>query len=185
VIISKKGEKGMIKGKNINLRPICKEDFDLIYTWNTNQEYLGEYMDAEMRVKDSALADMERSIASNRILFMMIEDKGGNTIGIINYLYSMATTDSYDFGILIANNDRKEKGIGTEAIKLFVDFTFKTQNIIRLQFITRSDNERMKKLGEKSGFTCEGILRKYKFENGDYRDYCLYGIIRDDWRKSI
>ncbi|MDD7793165.1 GNAT family N-acetyltransferase [Clostridium sp. 'White wine YQ'] len=175
----------MIKGENVNLRPICKEDFDLIYTWNTNQEYLGKYMDAEMRVKDSALADMERAVASNRISFFIIEDKEGRAIGIINYLNSMATTEAYDFGILVANNDKKGKGVGTEALNLFIDYIFNTKNIMRLQFITRSDNYGMKKLGEKSGFTLEGTLRKYKFENGDYRDYCLYGIIRDDWRKLI
>jgi RimJ/RimL family protein N-acetyltransferase len=39
----------------------------------------------------------------------------------------------------------------------------------------------MKVIGENIGFKLEGILKKYKFCDGDFRDFCLMAITRDDW----
>lgn len=39
----------------------------------------------------------------------------------------------------------------------------------------------MRTIGEKAGFILEGVLKKYKFEQGDYRDYCLMAVTRDEW----
>jgi RimJ/RimL family protein N-acetyltransferase len=39
----------------------------------------------------------------------------------------------------------------------------------------------MKVIGENTGFKLEGILNKYKFAEGEFRDYYLMAITRDNW----
>jgi len=63
-----------------------------------------------------------------------------------------------------------------------VNYLFKTQNIMRIQYKTRVDNIGMKKIGEKIGFQQEAILKKYEFVQGDYRDFYLMAITRDNWK---
>jgi RimJ/RimL family protein N-acetyltransferase len=64
---------------------------------------------------------------------------------------------------------------------LFVNYLFKTKNIMRIQYITRTDNVGMKLIGENIGFKLEGILKKYKFVEGDFKDFYLMAITRNDW----
>jgi RimJ/RimL family protein N-acetyltransferase len=52
---------------------------------------------------------------------------------------------------------------------------------MRIQYITRTDNVGMKLIGENIGFKLEGILKKYKFVEGDFKDFYLMAITRNDW----
>lgn len=174
----------MIEGKIINLRPMESSDVELFYKWMTNQEYLGEYMDAEMQYKDVCTENMKKGLSSSHIFFMIIENKEGTPIGLVNYLDSIASKVSIDFGMLIADKSYRGCGVGGETVGLLTNYLFNTKNIMRIQFMTRSDNEGMKALGQKSGFKLDGVLRKYSFDSGEYRDMCLFGMTRDDWKEQ-
>lgn len=84
--------------------------------------------------------------------------------------------------MLLAEESSRDKGIGSECIRLFVNYLFKTKNIMRIQYTTQIDNMGMRTIGEKIGFKLEGILKKYRFVGGDFRDCCLMAITRDDWK---
>jgi RimJ/RimL family protein N-acetyltransferase len=56
---------------------------------------------------------------------------------------------------------------------------------MRIQYKTRIDNIGMKTIGEKLGFQIEGILKKYRFDAGEYRDYYLLAITRDEWKQKF
>jgi len=174
----------MLKGKVVNLRPMSSEDLEILYLWTTNQEYMGEYMHAEMHNKDTFIERMKNTLSSDKTFNIMIEDKQGKPIGMLNYNNSAASSVSIDFGIIIADVTNRGKGIGKESISLLIDYLFNTKNILRVQFMTRNDNEEMKSLGKKIGFTLEGVLRNYSFDHGEGRDLCIFGLTRDDWRKS-
>ncbi|NEU04296.1 GNAT family N-acetyltransferase [Clostridium senegalense] len=174
----------MIKGKNINLRPMTAEDLELFYMWNTTQEHMGLYMNAELIYKDLFIEEMKKVLRTNSPFYMIIEDKEGMPIGVIDYFNSISSKVSIDFGILIAVSSNRGKGIGSEAISILINYLFNTKSIMRIQFMTRSDNESMNFLGKKLGFKLEGTLRKYSFDYGEYRDLNLFGITRDDWCKK-
>lgn len=174
----------MLKGSLINLRPMNHNDLELFYLWNTNQEYMGDYMHAEVQYKETFIENMKKTLYSNSTFFMIIEDKDEKPIGVIDYFNSIQSTISIDFGILIAEKSNRGKGVGREAITMLISYLFTTRNITRVQFMTRSDNEGMKLLGEKIGFKLEGILRKYRYDYGDCRDVCLFGMTKDDWNEK-
>jgi RimJ/RimL family protein N-acetyltransferase len=39
------------------------------------------------------------------------------------------------------------------------------------------------KVLEKAGFKREGILRKSAFERGEWRDFYVYSILREEWKE--
>ena len=65
-----------------------------------------------------------------------------------------------------------------------MDFLFLSKQIVRIQ----ADTNIKKSIGsqkvlEKAGFTKEGIIRKMMFNRGDWRDYILFSILREEWKE--
>jgi RimJ/RimL family protein N-acetyltransferase len=171
----------MLKGDNILIRPIEKSDFELFYSWIQDEKCLGDYMDMEMVYRDSFLETLEKSTKNVSTFYAIIEDRDGKSIGEINSIEVIGSNTTLEIGLLIAEESSRGKGIGTECIRLFVNYLFKTKNIMRIQYITRTDNVGMKLIGENIGFKLEGILKKYKFVEGDFKDFYLMAITRNDW----
>lgn len=171
----------MLKGDNVIIRPIERGDFELFYSWIQNQKCLGDFMNMEMIYKDSYLEALEKSTKNVTRFYAIIEDKDRKSIGVVNYIEVIGSNTTLEIGLLIAEESSRGKGIGLECIRLFVNYLFKTKNIMRIQYRTRIDNMGMKSIGEKIGFKLEGILKKYEFVEGDFRDFYLMAITRDNW----
>lgn len=71
------------------------------------------------------------------------------------------------------------KGIISEVLPEFCDFIFNTTEIIRLYAFVYEWNAASSKVLEKSGFTCEGILKKYAFKDGKFLDAFLYAKVKN------
>ncbi|MHB1392494.1 MAG: GNAT family N-acetyltransferase [Clostridia bacterium] len=171
----------MLVGKNVKIRPLGKTDFELFYDWMSNQQNMGSFMDARLSHKESFIEGMEALLKDKSKLYTLIEDSNGKSIGIMNYREVPGSATTIEIGILISESSIRGKGYGRECLQLFVDYIFNTKNVMRIQFLTRVENAGMKKIGEKVGFVLEGVLKKYKLEQGDYRDYCIMALTREEW----
>ncbi len=88
---------------------------------------------------------------------------------------------SASLGIAIHDPENRGKGYGQEAIKLLLDFAFKTLNLNRVELETLDFNEIAQKCFRKVGFREVGRKRKAKFINGKYRDTIVMDILKDEW----
>ncbi len=52
----------------------------------------------------------------------------------------MGSNTTLELGLLIADESSRGNGIGTECIRLFVNYLFKTKNIMRIQYTTQTNN---------------------------------------------
>ncbi len=171
----------MLIGENIRIRPLEKTDLELFYTWMSNQDNMGGFMDAQLIHKESFIEGMEVLLKDKTKLYTMLEDSNGKSIGVMNYREVPGSATTLEIGILIAESTVRGKGFGKECLQLFIDYIFNTKNVMRIQFLTRVENAGMKVIGERSGFVLEGVLKKYKLEQGDYRDYCIMAVTREEW----
>lgn len=174
----------MLRGEKVIIRPMEQMDLELFYNWTTQQKYLGNFLSAKMEYKDRYIEDIKNVFANKKMFFCVMEDLDNKPIGIINYYQQVDSENTLEMGMLIAEADARGKGIGKEALELFVNYIFNTKPVMRLQFKTRVDNIGMKKIGEKVGFKIEGILRGYMFDHGKTRDYYMAGITREDWSNN-
>ena len=78
----------------------------------------------------------------------------------------------------VVSKEYRGQGIGTEALKLLVNYAFKKYKLKRIATFTRTFNKASRKMLEKAGFKLEGILRKNKWKDGKYLDDCIYAIVR-------
>lgn len=70
------------------------------------------------------------------------------------------------------------QGFGTSAVKKMCQYIFKHTDIIRIFAEPFADNIASCRILEKSGFVCEGILRKNAVKNGKILDMKLYSLVK-------
>ena len=69
------------------------------------------------------------------------------------------------------------QGIMRKSIKQIIAFSQDVLQLVRLQAVTLKSNKHSVKLLEKSGFSCEGTLRKYEYLNNQNVDASMYSKI--------
>ena len=87
-------------------------------------------------------------------------------------------------GIDVCEDAYLNRGLGTEALRLWVDYLFATSDVHRLGLETWSFNPRMIRVAEKVGLVYEGRQREVRLWQGEWLDLVLFGILREEWKAS-
>ena len=87
-------------------------------------------------------------------------------------------------GIDICKDAYLNRGLGTEALKLWVDHLFSVSDMHKLGLDTWSFNPRMIRVAEKVGFVYEGRQREMRHWQGEWLDLLHFGILREEWQDS-
>ncbi|MFX0001605.1 MAG: GNAT family N-acetyltransferase [Candidatus Hermodarchaeota archaeon] len=173
----------MLKGTNINLRFMEQEDIPLYHEWFNTPEIKGMYNAGTFNQRSKDLLQRILSNLTNDVQIFIIEKKDKTSIGIILYfLVKGGPVELLEIGYLIIPSER-QKGFCTEAVTIFVDYLFLTKNISRIQATADVRNIGSHKVLEKTGFSKEGVMRHMIFNQGNWRDFALYSILRNEWKE--
>ena len=167
----------MLEGRNVNLKIVEKEDLPLLADWSNNPEYLGEFIFLPQQPRTEWEKRYDNLTADTKWFF--IEKKDGTKIGT---MFHFLRGELLEIGYVLAPSERR-KGYGTEDVKIMVDYLFLSKKTVRVQAITDVDNLASQKVLEKAGFKKEGTIRKSTFVRGEWRDDCLYSILREEWKE--
>lgn len=163
----------LLTGKTVNLRLMETVELHTLADWLNNPRFMGKHESQE------TTEDLEKSLSRAGSQWFFIEKKDGTKIGwAAKYLVGSQTT--VGFGVV---PDERCKGYATEAASVIVDYLFLTNNIVRVQADTSTENKASQRVLEKVGFKKEGIIRRHFFSTGKWRDSFLYSILRDEWKE--
>ena len=163
----------LLEGKNVNLRLMEKEELHILAGWLNDPEFTGEYESQE------TMKDLRKSFSRPGSQWFFIEKKDGTKIGwAAKYLVGSQTT----VGFGVVPSDRC-KGYATEATIIIVDYLFLTNDSVRVQADTGTENKASQRVLEKVGFQEEGTIRRHFFSTGKWRDSFLYSILREEWKE--
>jgi [ribosomal protein S5]-alanine N-acetyltransferase len=101
---------------------------------------------------------------------------GNVKLGSINWIHRRA-----EFGIVIGAKDCWNKGYGTEATVLLIDYAFRRLNLHKVMLGVVETNHAAIKIYEKIGFKVEGRLREQLYVDGRYRDNILMGALPQEF----
>ena len=105
----------------------------------------------------------------------------GTALGKVNRYSRGSQKHEWCVGIDICEDDYLNRGLGTEALRLWIDYLFANSEIHRLALETWSFNPRMTRVAEKVGFHFEGRLREAQEWQGEWLDKLQFGMLRSEW----
>ena len=83
----------------------------------------------------------------------------------------------------LIDNRYQGKGYGKEAIHLLLDKAFTHHNLNRVAIGVVEKNINALKFYEKIGFKKEGIQEQGYYYNGEYMDFVMMRILKEEWLK--
>lgn len=106
--------------------------------------------------------------------------KNSEMIGSIG----ITITSEYDFkgelGYKVGSHWWNQ-GYASEAAGAVIDYMFRNTDIERIGSFCSVENSASRKVMEKIGMRCEGLLRHYYKTRDGFHDCAFYGIIRKEW----
>jgi len=177
------------KGKNVLLRDARSSDFESYIRWMKDGEW--KDFDAPWEELDDSKEKMEKKFKQlflkekteprRRAMISILEDK---PIGWVNHYSENEHHSVFLVGIDICEDEHLNKGLGTEALALWIDYLFDNSEVHKVGLHTYSFNSRMNKVAEKLGFVKEGLDREVVCWNGKWINRIRYGLLLEEWRKK-
>lgn len=176
----------MYTDNELTIRPVIEADFtrlwELIYKDEQPEwkKWDAPYFPHVAKTYEQFLISKDRWVGDDSWLI----EVDGVVRGIITYYWEHLPSKWIEIGIALHEAQSWGKGIGTRAMKLWIDHLFNTMPLVRVGFTTWSGNERMMRVGEKLGMQLEARIRKVRYYNGHYYDSIRMGMLREEWEAA-
>ena len=121
-----------------------------------------------------------RADQTDRLDLAVIAADSGACVGEVVLNEWSPDNDDCKFRILLGPEGRN-RGIGSEATRLVVDYAFGRTSINRIELAVYAFNPRARHVYEKAGFLFEGTKRAALKFDGQYVDAEVMSILRSDW----
>ncbi|MHA2185274.1 MAG: GNAT family N-acetyltransferase [Promethearchaeota archaeon] len=173
----------MLKGERIILGPIKREYIESYLKWLNDTEltqFLNIYRPLTRMEEEDWVENLKNRNDTIAFSINLLDNTHIGNCGIhqIDWKNTIA-----EVGIMIGEKELQGKGYGTEAMKLLINYAFKSVNLNRIQLRVYDFNIRAIQSYKKVGFIEEGRMRKAIFINGEYHDVLLMSILREEWLK--
>lgn len=180
-----------LRGQLTSLRAMVREDLPLLHRWLNDPEVM-QWWDGRDHPAtfDRVEARFRRSIEgsdreSQRYMIEVEKDGDRKTIGMVQHTFPNPRLRNTQIDILIGETEFRETGYGSDALKVMLRHLFEDLKVHRVWHTLRANNERAQRAAEKLGFVKEGVLREHDQLEGKYVDVAVYGMLVDDWRRTL
>ncbi len=173
-------------GDRIYLRPLEMDDLERCQRW-FNDPQVRHFLDTVYPLSREAERSFLEKIVGQPIgpgsdiilaIALQTDDLHVGNVG----LHRINTVDrNAELGIAIGEKNMWQKGLGTEACRLLVEYGFATLNLHRIYLRVHSDNSRARAAYQKIGFQQEGVWREALFRQERYQDVVLMGLLREEY----
>lgn len=102
--------------------------------------------------------------------------------GLVVCRVTVAANETMEIGYRLATEVHR-RGYCREACEALCDFLFREVEVRKLIALCVADNVASRGLLEQLGMRREGLLREYTQLGGQWRDECVYGLLRHEWRQ--
>jgi diamine N-acetyltransferase len=171
-----------LKGEKVILRALEPEDLEFLYELENNPaiwEISGTITPYSKEVLGNYLANSHKDIYEVKQLRLCICNSSGKAIGLID----LFDFDPYHLragiGIVILEEGQRNKGAGTEALQLMLDYAFLHLRLRQVFANVLAGNEGSMRLFKKMGFVAVGTKKDWIYHNNGYKDEILFQKIND------
>ncbi|RFU68354.1 GNAT family N-acetyltransferase [Bacillus sp. V59.32b] len=174
----------LFHGEFVKLSAVREGDADIMAKWGEDPEYLRN-VDTDTALPISKQQyENEGESDPNEAYFRLrtIEDDELIGFGVIHSIEWNNRAGILSIGIGEAKY--RNKGYGTDALKLILRFAFYELNLNRVGLYVIEYNKRGIHVYEKAGFQHEGRRRSAVHRDGKMYDGIMMGILRSEWEAT-
>ena len=168
-----------IVGKKCYLSPIDENDFQKFAQW-LNEPELSIYLETYNEIVTTQSEKNRLDKAKNRHEYSIVELTNNELIGNCSLFRIDHLNQTAKTGLFIGRKDIWNKGYGTEALSLLLDYGFKALNLHNISLQVYEYNERAIKIYEKIGFKKIGIRREALYRNMKRHNIVYMDILADE-----
>jgi RimJ/RimL family protein N-acetyltransferase len=173
-----------LRGSRVRLRTLEREDLpryqELFSEPEINLRYGGlgvpESLSRLQRRFDEGEFD-----TTDRNLHLAIETEGKPIGAMVLRNEENLPSRSATFGIIIGDRAFHDRGYGTEASTLLLDYAFAVLGYHKINLDFFEYNARARAMYEKLGFVLEGRRRENHWSRGRFWDDVLMGVTAEEW----
>ena len=178
----------MIKGTQVGLRAVEKEDLPYLRDWRNLSNFRKNFREVrELSLMDQeAWLDSIQNSKNTNFMFTIVDLKSNKPIGAAGILYVNWIIRSGDFSFYIGENEAyiDNGGQAKEAAQLLIDYGFKNLNLNKIWMeLYEFDSMKLQFFRDEFNFIQDAKLRDNCFENGKYFDSFIISLLRTDFLK--
>ncbi|KAA0958153.1 GNAT family N-acetyltransferase [Planococcus sp. ANT_H30] len=175
------GDKPLLIGDKVSLRPFKNEDFPFIEECLRDPEVLkmtGSHLDFD---REATLHWYKtRNSQTDRLDLAIVDSSKDVLVGEVVINAYDEENHSMNFRILIGPRGRNQ-GLGTEATQLIIVYVFENTTLTHLTLSVFDFNPRAKRVYAKVGFVLSGIDKNDLQFEGDWIDSIHMKLTRENW----
>jgi RimJ/RimL family protein N-acetyltransferase len=174
----------LLRGERVYLNPVVRSDCTIMARWTEDMEYARLLRRSE--AFPSTAEDLEGWIFRDHghdeeYHFAIRTTDGDKLVGACSLNRVVRQARHCMFWIGIGDPASRGKGLGSEALKLLLQWCFLEMNLNRVGLEVMIYNTRAIAVYERLGFQHEGRQRQAVIRDGVYYDVLLMSILRDEW----
>jgi RimJ/RimL family protein N-acetyltransferase len=164
-----------LHGSSFALRPFRAGDFEEARALNRDQATALWVPPLPADEPTEVVETYERYRAEGELLHLVVADTDSD-LYLGEVMVVMCDHRLGEFGCGLASQARG-RGIGTEALSLFVTWSAAALDLRRLQVLVATENIAALRLAERVGFRQEGVLRSYWDHGGEPIDAVMLSML--------
>lgn len=115
--------------------------------------------------------------------FMIFRSEDNDFVGFA-YSYDFQPLNGHCVFTLAVKDKYQKLGMGGVVSIEFLKYLFSHYNLRKVYIHIYGNNDMSIRCAEGFGFELEGVMKEYKYSNGEYVDLKIYAITRDDFLNS-
>lgn len=174
-----------IVGKKVYLSPMSLEDAEIYTKW-LNDFDVTDGLGSSSRITTIEIEKewLESVSRKGEYNFSIVDLETNLLLGSCGFNRLDSSRRTGTVGIFIGEKNNRSKGIGTEALKLLLEFGFDYLNLHNIDLTVYSFNTGALKCYEKVGFQKYGIRHEVYPLKGKLHDIVLMEILEKDYREG-
>lgn len=175
----------MLKGQKVILRPIRLSDAPRFVKWFNDPEVhrFLNFRSLTLKQERKFIRERLKSDPKDHVQ-LCVDALDGTHIGTVALESISREQKRAVFGIVIGDKKYWNRGFGTEAARLILDYGFQKLKLHRVELDVYSYNPRAIKVYKNLGFKLEGKKREHALWRGKYYNAYLMGILDREWKKK-
>lgn len=172
----------MIHGQLINLAAVEPDNARAYHQWINDEEtnqWRGLHHPTNFDEAQSWI-EQKRKVEPSSLSLSIITKEDKVHIGFVGLQNICSRSRRAEFWIYIGSKSHWGQNIGEDVTRAICTYAFKQMNLNRIWLECNPEYSRVVRCYEKVGFVQEGRLRKAYYRDGEFRDTCIMGLLRDD-----